>query len=223
MWRRTAPARRDATAPVAASPVPRALLRGAVVAALLALPILAWLARMRGLVALANVVALVLVVATLAVLTRGLGVRVAGALAAAVAALAAGAVAAGLAPVYWPPVAINLALAAAFGVSLHRGEPLILRFARMEGAAPTPSIERYCRRLTVVWTVYLTLLAVAGIAIALHGDERIGAWWSGALDYLLIAALFVGERVYRRLAGGSPVGLLEQARNVRRALRSPRA
>jgi uncharacterized membrane protein len=169
---------------MAAAPGRGAVWRGAAAAALLALPALAWIARMSGLGMLADAGALVFL--------------------------------------YGPAVAINLIMAGIFGLSLRRREPVILRFARLEGAAQTPALERYCRRLTWVWTLYLALLGAVGIVIALHGDERIGAWWCSVIDYLLIGALFLGERAYRRATGRTPASLLTQARNVRRALRGPR-
>ena len=114
------------------------------------------------------------------------------------------------------PIAMNFGVAALFAASWWRGDPLVTRFARLEGEPLTPTQERYCRRLTVVWAVYLSALGVIGIAIALYGDDRMRAWWSGIVNYLLIAALFVGELLYRR---GSARGVLDQLRNVRDALR----
>jgi uncharacterized membrane protein len=196
-------------------------MRGIVVIAVLVLPALGWLMRAHGWTTWANVFSLVLVAAALVAVARGMGARVIAVLLLLLVVLAGAAVALRVPAVYWPPVAINFAIAAVFGGSLLAGEPLVLRFARMEGAEATPALVRYCRRLTLTWMIYLALLGVAGVGIALHGDERLGAWWCGALDYLLIALLFIGERVYRGVRGHETVGLLAQARNVRDALRSP--
>jgi uncharacterized membrane protein len=114
------------------------------------------------------------------------------------------------------PIAMNFGVAALFALSWWRADPLVTRFARLEGEPLTPAGERYCRRLTVVWAVYLAVLGVFGIGIAIYGDDRWIAWWSGIVNYLLIAALFVGELLYRR---GSVRGVLDQVRNVRNALR----
>jgi uncharacterized membrane protein len=72
-----------------------------------------------------------------------------------------------------------------------------------------------------VWAVYLGVLGAIGIAVAFHDDERLGAWWSGAVNYLLIAALFVGERWVR--PHGARASIAEQVRNARTVLRSRRA
>jgi uncharacterized membrane protein len=114
------------------------------------------------------------------------------------------------------PVVMNFAFAALFAASWWRGDPLVTRFARLEGEPLTPARERYCRRLTLVWAIYLALLGVAGIGIAVYGDEGLRAWWAGIVNYLLIGALFVGELLYR---SGSVRGVLDQMRNVRDSLR----
>ena len=114
------------------------------------------------------------------------------------------------------PIAVNFGVAALFAASLWRGEPLVTRFARLEEGQLTLAQERYCRRLTVVWALYLALLGVAGIVIAAYGSERVVVLWSGVANYLLIALLFVGELWYRR---GSARGVLDQMRNVRDAMR----
>jgi uncharacterized membrane protein len=216
MWRRIAPAERDATVPVA-SPLSARALGASIAALVIALPMAGWLARLQGHPRLGDALGFAAAACACALVARGIGVR--GVLVLAVAAAGFAALARGLhlPPVYWPPVAINLAMAATFAVSL-RGEPLVCRFARMQGAPSSMAAERYCRRLTLVWAVWLCLLGAAGVAIAVHGDERLGAWWAAGLNYLLVAALFVGEFAYRRATGRTPAGLLAQARQVRRVL-----
>lgn len=219
MWRRSAPADGHDDPRPPSSP-PSTLLRSTAVAVVLALPVLAWLLRAHGARLLANALSLLLVVAALGALTRAFGMRTMALIVAGVLAVIAAAAALGLPPIYWPPVAMNLAIAALFGVTLHRGEPLVTQFARLERTPLTPRLARYCRRLTVVWTLYLTVLGCIGIAIAVHGDEHIGAWWCGIVNYALVAALFLGERLVRPV--DSRASLFEQARNVVAVLRGPR-
>jgi len=191
-------------------------VRRAGAAALLAAPLVAWLARAAGWPRVGDGLALCAIAAALVVLARALGVWITLGVASLVVTLLALAAAVGIAPVYGPPVAMNLAFAALFAASWWRRDPLVTRFARLEGAPLAPAQERYCGRLTLVWAAYLALLGVAGIGVALHGNERLGTWWSGIVNYLLIAALFVGELWYRR---GSARGVLAQVRNVRDAMR----
>ena len=220
MWRRIAPAERDATAPRVLPPSSRVVARRTLGIALLALPLVAWIARAAGWPRLGDALAIATVLAALALLARVLGVAFTAAFAAGALALLGVGSLAGIPAVYGPPVIMNFAVAALFAASWWRGDPIVTRFARLEAEPLTPSIERYCARLTLVWAGYLVVLGLIGIAIAVHADERVGAWWSGVLDYLLVAALFVGELVYRRR---SARGLLAQMRRVHGAMRRPPA
>jgi uncharacterized membrane protein len=220
MWRRIAPADRDATAQDAPPHPSRAPLRGLVALAVVALPLIAWLARLGGWPAAGNVLSLALVAAAVAALVRGAGAAGALAILAGAALLAGAASALHVPPVFWPPVAINLVVAAVFGLSLRRGrEPLVLRFARGQGAVVDDDVRAYCRRVTLAWVLWLAALGAAGAAIAIAGDERLGAAWSGGIDYALVAALFVGELAWRRASGRSAGGIAAQVRSVRTVLR----
>jgi uncharacterized membrane protein len=104
--------------------------------------------------------------------------------------------------VYAPPIALNLALCALFGVSLSGGsEPLVGRFARLErGGGPLPGdLARYTRRLTVVWTLFFALMAGISAALALHGPELAWSLFTNLVNYLLVALFFALEYAYRRL------------------------
>lgn len=218
MWRRIAPAERDVTAPRAparSSRVGARMLAGALLALL---PIAAWLARAAGAPRLGDVLALAAMAAVLILCVRALGPVTASVFAVVVVGLAVGARLAGVPAVYGPPIVINLATALLFAVSLHTGEPLVARFARAEEGVLTPRVAQYCRRLTLAWALYLGLLGAIGVALAVHGDERWGAWWSGVLDYVLVAALFVGELAWRR---GSVRGIGRHLRSVRASMRPP--
>jgi uncharacterized membrane protein len=218
MWPRSAPGDADAVARGSSPPPLSPALRVVLVAGTLALPLVAWLLRHHGAPGAGNALSLLLVVAAVSIVSRAFGVRAVIGIAAATAALVAAAGAYGLPPVYWPPVAMNFAVAALFGISLVRGEPLCTRFARLERAPLTPATERYCRRLTLAWALYLGLLGMAGIGIAAYGDERIGAWWCGIVNYALVAALFIGERLVRPAGATAPV--MDQVRHVVAVLRS---
>jgi uncharacterized membrane protein len=217
MWRRTAPAERDATAPRAPARPLHGVLRVLGGMVLVLLPIIAWLARTLGAPRLGDALALFAVALVVIAAGRALGVVATTAFGALVVVLVLLARVAGVPAVYGPPIVINLAVASVFAASL-RGDALVTRFARAAEGVLTPEVERYSRRLTRVWALYLAVLGAIGIAIAVHGDERWGAWWSGIVDYLLVAALFVGELAWRR---GSIRGIAHQVRSVRAAMRPP--
>jgi uncharacterized membrane protein len=218
MWRRIAPAERDPTALGTSARPSRVVVRTLAGACLVLLPIAAWLARAAGAPRVGDGLALAAIAAVVIAAGRALGMVATTALGALVIVLVMLARAAGVPPVYGPPIVINLAVATFFGLSLRTANPLVTRFARAEEGTLTPAVERYCRRLTLVWTLYLGLLGAIGIAIAVSGDERWGAWWSGLLDYVLVAALFLGEMLWRR---GSLRGIAQQLRSVRTAMRPP--
>jgi len=140
-------------------------------------------------------------------------------------ALAAGMIAAGggAALPYLPPVAVNLALAGLFGVTLRAGsESMISRFARLERGTLEPDLERYCRALTWIWTLFFVVMAALSAVLAALPDSTAWQWFSALGNWLCVAALFAGEWVYRRLRfahyrHGSPLRLLALIRAKWRA------
>lgn len=125
-------------------------------------------------------------------------------------------------PVEWllfvPPIAINLALAWVFGRTLMHGRvPLISRFAMLEQGTLSDELASYTRVLTWLWTLLFVAAAATSLALSLSGHRDAWSLFTNFLNYLLVAALFLGEFVYRRLRfrsyrHHSPLQLL---RNVR--------
>jgi uncharacterized membrane protein len=96
--------------------------------------------------------------------------------------------------------------------------PLIARFALMERGTLTEELAAYTRRLTWLWTLLFAGAALASLVLALSGDRDAWSLFTNLVNYLLVAALFLGEFVYRRLRfrnyqHQSPLQML---RNVRR-------
>ena len=97
------------------------------------------------------------------------------------------------------PVGINLGLAALFAWTLRAGSrPMIARFAARERGTLEPELVGYTRALTIVWVAFF--VAMAAIAAALSWSGWTAAWLVFALagNYVLIAALLVGEYFYRK-------------------------
>ena len=101
----------------------------------------------------------------------------------------------------FPPVVVNLAVAAWFGMSLAPGEePVISWFARLVRGVELPAdLARYTRNSTVMWTVFLAGMAGVAAALALLATPQTWSLFANGINYLLVAALFVGEFAYRRL------------------------
>jgi uncharacterized membrane protein len=100
-----------------------------------------------------------------------------------------------------PPVIINAALAALFGASLRSGrEPVISVFARLEqGGHLPPDLARHARSVTWLWTLLLAAMAALAIALAISTPLETWSMFTNVVNYALIAALFIGEYLYRRL------------------------
>lgn len=127
-------------------------------------------------------------------------------------------------PVEWllfvPPIVINATLAWLFGRTLVHGRvPLIARFATMEQGTLSAELALYTRTLTWLWTLLFITAALLSFALAISGHRNAWSLFTNFINYLLVAALFLGEFVYRRLRfrnyrHHSPLQLL---RNVRGA------
>ncbi len=101
----------------------------------------------------------------------------------------------------FPPIVLDLAVAAWFGMSLAPGEePVISWFARVvRGVELPPDLARYTRNSTIIWTVFLAGMASVAAALALLAPPQVWSLFANGISYLLLGALFVGEYVYRRL------------------------
>ena len=96
-------------------------------------------------------------------------------------------------------------LAIFFGRTLRAGEtPLIQRIARVRDPELTPSLCRYTRRLTYIWTMYF-VIAAASVAL-------LDVPWLGVTAAFGALLLFVGEHRLRPLLfpGMSFPNLLQQ-------------
>lgn len=120
---------------------------------------------------------------------------------------------------YVPPIALNAGLCWLFGRTLTRARvPLIARYAQMEQGALTEELAAYTRRLTWAWTLLFAGAALASLLLAVSGNRDAWSLFTNLVNYLLVAALFLGELAYRRVRfrnyrHQSPLQLL---RNVRR-------
>lgn len=95
------------------------------------------------------------------------------------------------------PVAISLAAAAVFGGTLIAPPSLIERFARMQEPDLPEEGQAYCRKVTLVWTIWLVANALIAALLAWTGQDAAWALWTGLLSYLVMALLFLGEIAVR--------------------------
>ncbi len=97
------------------------------------------------------------------------------------------------------PVAMSLAAAAAFGLSLTRPASLVERLAVMSEPDLPPAARAYCRRVTWIWATWLTVNALVAAGLAAFADDAAWTLWTGFISYLLSGTLFAGEWLVRRM------------------------
>jgi uncharacterized membrane protein len=121
------------------------------------------------------------------------------------------------------PIAGHAMFAVIFGASLRPGrEPLITTFSRLARGHLPDEVVPYTRRLTIVWTVVMSVLTVALSVVALVRPGLLGGAVTTSIG--LIVALFLGEhwvrhRVFPHLPLTPP---LRTGRIVLQALRERR-
>ena len=96
------------------------------------------------------------------------------------------------------PVLMSLAACAAFSVTLIWPPSLVERLARRHEPQFGPRAQRYTRRVTMVWAVFLAGNAAISAATGRWGTLAQWTLWNGLLAYLLMGALFAGEWLLRR-------------------------
>ena len=96
------------------------------------------------------------------------------------------------------PVVISGGLAFLFGASLWRPPSLVERMAELGGETLSPAIRLYCRRVTMVWALWLAINTLIAAALALFGSLEAWALWTGLLSYLVMGLIFAAEFTLRR-------------------------
>jgi uncharacterized membrane protein len=97
------------------------------------------------------------------------------------------------------PVLMNAGLLLAFGLSLAHPPTVVERIARLQTPDLPPEGVRYTRRVTVAWVVFFVCNGTAALYTALYSSFETWALYNGAVAYALIAAMFGGELITRRL------------------------
>lgn len=98
------------------------------------------------------------------------------------------------------PASISAGLLLLFIVTLFRPPSMIERIARLREPDLSPEGVRYTRRVTRVWCVFFVSNGLVATYTALWASREAWALYNGLIAYLLIGALFLGERLVRRHA-----------------------
>lgn len=97
------------------------------------------------------------------------------------------------------PMGVSLYLLGTFGWSLRVGPPIVERFARLVDPDLPDFCVPYCRKVTIVWCVFLAANAACAALLAVVGPFEWWAVYTGLVSYLMLGALFTGEFVVRKL------------------------
>jgi len=101
--------------------------------------------------------------------------------------------------VYFPPILILLSLFILFSQSLFGDQtPLITRYAIMLGDKLEEKHLRYNRSLTLIWSIFLFVMAITSIILALFFSMDTWSLFTHIISYVLIASLFIIEFMYRK-------------------------
>ncbi|CZE49344.1 hypothetical protein [Campylobacter geochelonis] len=97
---------------------------------------------------------------------------------------------------YFYPVIINIFMLFVFGLSLKK-EAIITKFARLKEPNLPEFVIAYTRNLTKIWIVFFAVNGAISFGLIFLEDKIYWGLYTGAISYVLIAALFVGEYIYR--------------------------
>lgn len=87
-----------------------------------------------------------------------------------------------------------------FGSTLLPGrEAIITRFTRRVHGAVQPAMERFTRQLTVVWCLFFAAQLIASALLFAFAPLNAWSLFVNLLNLPLLALMFVGQWVYRRL------------------------
>ena len=95
------------------------------------------------------------------------------------------------------PFLVNAALLFGFARTLWRGPPIVETFANLQVDGLSPAEVSYCRTVTRAWCGFFAVNGSAALVFALFGSLESWAVYNGFAAYLLIAAFFTVEFVYR--------------------------
>jgi len=97
------------------------------------------------------------------------------------------------------PILVQLILLHFFGKTLlkNHGPSLIERFVRLEFAELPPGITEYCRKLTLMWTVFFAFNIISCITLALWAPASWWAIYTGIGMLLGTGILMMGEYICR--------------------------
>lgn len=101
---------------------------------------------------------------------------------------------------YMPPILLPLLLFGVFGRTLMPGQTPIITAIGEEARGPlSTELRSYTRRVTLLWTTIFFAMVSASLLLPFLASKELWSLFTNLINYLVVAALFVGEYIYRRL------------------------
>ncbi len=97
------------------------------------------------------------------------------------------------------PVIISSAIFCTFTYSLIKPPSMIEVFARLQDKNLPENAIPYCRKITIIWSIFLFLNSSIALYTALKADIKLWAVYNGFISYILMGILFAGEYLYRKI------------------------
>jgi len=97
------------------------------------------------------------------------------------------------------PVIVSGYLLWTFSASLRSGVPMIERFARIVEDDLPDFTRPYCRKVTIVWCVFLAANALCVLVLALAAPLEWWALYSGLISYVLVGTIVVVEYLVHKI------------------------
>ena len=104
-------------------------------------------------------------------------------------------------PVYLKlnPVIISTCVFLTFSFTLIKPPSMIETFARLQDKNLPEKAVPYCKKVTIIWCVFLLLNSLAALYTAIDTDMKTWTLYNGFISYILMGLLFAGEFTYRKL------------------------
>ncbi len=118
---------------------------------------------------------------------------------------------------YLPPILILSFFIINFAKSLLPGqEALLTKLARVVFKDDGPEAAIYTRKVTLLWTCFLSVLLIQTIALSFFAPIEVWSLFTNVLNYLFMALLFILEYIYRQVRFGYRYTILYYLRGLSR-------
>jgi uncharacterized membrane protein len=118
---------------------------------------------------------------------------------------------------YLPPILILSFFIINFAKSLLPGqEALLTKLARVVFKDDGPEAATYTRKVTLLWTCFLSFLLIQTIALSFFAPIEVWSLFTNVLNYLFMALLFIMEYIYRQVRFGYKYTILYYLRGLSR-------